>query len=97
MPVVAGGGAEAAPSVSALASAGAPAGAIPGQSPSALTKSSAVTGLFGVKGGVSIETLVIDNRPARENQSASFDRRSDVLPQPVTSGAKSSSASSDVR
>ena len=49
---------------------------MPGQPPSALTRSSAVTGLSGVSGGVSIETLLMNNRPERENHSASFDSRS---------------------
>src|ERR1700754_4312080 len=74
VPVVLGGGAPAAPSVRALAPAG---GAMPGQRPSALTKSSAVTGLFGVNGGVSIDTLLMLNLPARENHWASLDSRSD--------------------
>src|SRR3979411_932266 len=77
-PVVEGVGAAAAPSVNALASAGPLGGAIPGQSPSALTKSSEVTGLLGVRGGVSIETFLMNSLPERENHSASFDRRSDA-------------------
>jgi hypothetical protein len=55
-------------------------------------RSSGVTGLSGVSGGVSIETLLTNTLPDRENQSASFDSRSDdnmsdALPQPDTSGA----------
>ena len=56
-----------------------PGGAMPGQPPSALTRSSGVTGLSGVSGGVSIETFLMNTRPERENQSASFDSRSDEL------------------
>src|SRR6478672_952397 len=81
-PVVEGAGAPPAPSVEALASAGPPGGAIPGQSPSALTSSSAVTGLLGVSGGVSIETFLMNTLPERENHSASFDKRSDAPEQP---------------
>ena len=39
---------------------------------------SGVTGLSGVSGGVSIETFRMNTRPGRENQSASFDSRSDA-------------------
>jgi len=85
-----------------LASAGPPGGAIPGQSPSALTKSSDVTGLFGIKGGVSIETLRMNSLPERENHSASFDRRSDenisdAPEQPAMTGASKTNASNRVR
>jgi len=85
-----------------LASAGPPGGAIPGQSPSALTKSSDVTGLLGVKGGVSIETLRMNSLPERENHSASFDRRSDenmsdAPEQPAMTGASRSNASRHFR
>src|ERR1700761_1175930 len=73
VPVVAGGGAPAAPSVRALAPAGGP---MPGQKPSALTISSEVTGAFGVSGGVSIETLLIDRRPGLGNHCAYFCSRS---------------------
>jgi len=66
-PVVEAVGAAAAPSVSALASAGPFGGAIPGQSPSALAKSSELTGLLGVRGGVSIETFLMNSLPEREN------------------------------
>src|SRR5882762_126859 len=101
-PVVEGVGAAAAPSVNALASAGPLGGAIPGQSPSALTKSSEVTGLLGVRGAVSIETFLMNSLPERENHSASFDRRSDenisdVLEQPAMTGASSSNISSRFR
>src|SRR5260370_368799 len=76
LPVVEGaGGAPAAPSVSALASAGPPGGAIPGQNPSALTRSSAITGLLGDSGGASMFRM--NSLPVRENHSASFDSRSD--------------------
>src|SRR4051794_14251476 len=90
------GGAPAAPLASALASPGA--GAIPGQAPSALTRSSAVTRLSGVSGGVSIETLRMNSRPERENHCASFEsrsdcRRSDVPEQPAISGASAHNAS----
>src|SRR5712671_4304174 len=96
------GGAPAAPSVMALASAGAPAGAMPGQAPSALTKSSAVTGLSGVSGAVSIDTFLMNSLPERENHSASFDRRSDenifdALEQPAMAGASSSNISNRFR
>ena len=64
-----------------------PGGAMPGQPPSALTRSSAVTGLFGVSGGVSIEMLRMNTRPERENHCASFDNRSDAPEQPAMTGA----------
>jgi hypothetical protein len=53
---------------------------------------------LGVKGGVSIETFLMNSLPERENHSASFDRRSDenisdVLEHPVMTGANRSSAS----
>jgi hypothetical protein len=75
---------------------------MPGHCPSALTRSSAVTGLSGVNGGVSIETFLMKTRPERENQSASFDSRSEeimlVVPeQPATSGAASTSTSNRFR
>jgi len=70
---------------------------MPGQAPSALTRSSAVTGLSGVSGGVSIDTFLMNSRPGRENHSASFDSRSADEPQPVTSGASTSSAKSCFR
>src|SRR3982074_929530 len=84
----------AAPSVNALASAGGPGAAMPGHSPSALIRSSGVTGLSGVNGGVSIETFLMKTLPGRENQSASFDNRSDesmldAPEQPAISGAAS--------
>src|SRR6516164_1485282 len=79
--------------VEALASAGAPVGAMPGQAPSALTRSSAVTGLSGVSGGASIETFLMNSRPGRENHSASFRViRSGVPEQPAISGANTMSA-----
>jgi len=62
-----------------------------------------VTGLSGVKGGVSIETFLMKSRPLRENHSASFDNRSEenrsevVAPQPANIGANKSSASNDFR
>src|SRR5712672_2450367 len=94
------GGAPAAPLASALASPGA--GATPGQPPSALTRSSAVTGLSGLSGGVSIETFLMNSLPERENHSASFDRRSDenifdALEQPAMAGASSSNISNRFR
>src|ERR1700742_1060364 len=67
VPRLEGTGAPGAPSVAAVASAGPPGGAIPGQPPSALTRSSAVTGLSGVRGAVSIETGLMNSRPEREN------------------------------
>ena len=75
---------------------------MPGQAPSALTRSSAVTGLFGVNGGVSIEMLRMNTRPVRENQSASRDNRSDcsisaVPEQPEMTGASTSNASNGFR
>src|SRR6478609_9603677 len=75
-------GAPAGPSVRALASLGPPGAAMPGQAPSALTRSSAATGVFGLSGGASIETLRMNRRPERENHSASFDIRSLALEQP---------------
>ena len=70
---------------------------MPGQAPSALTRSSAVTGLSGVSGGVSIDTFRMNSRPERENHSASFDSRSDwnmsaPPEQPATAGAITSNA-----
>ena len=62
---------------------------MPGQAPSALTRSSGVTGLSGVSGGVSIETLRMKTRPVRENQSASFESRSDAWLQPASTGPSS--------
>ena len=75
---------------------------MPGQNPSALTKSSEVTGLLGVSGGASIDTFLMNSRPERENHSASFDIRSlaeksDVPEQPAMTGANSSNASSRFR
>src|SRR5438105_14497815 len=94
---LAGDGLPAAPSASALASAVPGGGAMPGQAPSALTRSSAVTGLSGVNGGVSIDTLRMNTRPVRENQSASRDRMSDALPQPASAGPSSNNASNGFR
>jgi hypothetical protein len=53
---------------------------------------------LGVKGGVSIETFLMNNLPERENHSASFDRRSDenmsdAPEQPAMTGANSSNTS----
>jgi len=53
---------------------------------------------LGVKGGVSIETFLMNNLPERENHSASFDRRSDenmsdAPEHPAMTGANSSNAS----
>ena len=89
-------GVAAAPSDSALDSPAPIGGAMPVQRPSALMRSSGVTGLSGVSGGVSIETFLINILPDRENQSASLDSRSDdnmsdALPQPDTRGATKSS------
>src|SRR5262249_15811472 len=78
-------------SVEALASAG-PAGAMPGQPPSALTRSWAPTGLSGVRGGDSIEMFLVKTRPVLENHSASFDSRSVPAEQPASSGAVTASA-----
>ena len=75
VPLLTGGGLPAAPSSNAFASAVPGGGAMPGHAPSALTRSSAVTGLSGVNGGVSIDTLRMNTRPVRENQSASRDRK----------------------
>jgi hypothetical protein len=54
--------------------------------------------LFGVSGGVSIETLLMNNLPERENHCASFDSKSDenmsdAPAQPARAGADSSNAS----
>src|SRR5580704_3279955 len=100
VPVATGAG-SAAPSDNALAFVGIFADAIPGQAPSALTRSSAVTGLSGVSGGLSIETFLMKRRPLRENHSASFDMRSGakiseaVAPQPANTGASRSNAGTD--
>ena len=98
MPVAAVGvaGAAAAPSDSALDAPAPIDGAMPGQRPSALMRSSGVAGLSGVSGGVSIETFLINSLPYRDMQSASLDSRSedimsDALPQPDTTGATKSS------
>ena len=75
-----------------------------GASTTILTDGNAVvTGFSGVSGGVSIETLLMKRRPLRENHSASFDMRSEekiseaVAPQPVSTGASRSNASTDFR
>ena len=72
---------------------------MPGQAPSALTSSSGATGLSGLSGGVSIDTLRMNTRPDRENQSASFDSRSDIdaPEQPARTGPSSNNASSGFR
>jgi hypothetical protein len=95
--LVEGAGAAAAPSAKAFALAGMLA-VIPGQKPSALTRSSEVTGLSGVKGGVSIETFLMKSLPLRENHSASLDKISDenisdAPAQPAIIGANTSNAS----
>src|SRR6185369_990347 len=95
VPVVEGGGLPAAPSASAVAPA--PGVAIPGQPPSAETSSSGVTGLSGLSGGVSIDTFRMNTRPVRENQSASFDIRSDALEQPASAGPSNNNVSSGFR
>src|SRR3954447_3307592 len=78
--------------VDALASAGPADGAMPGQPPSALTRSSAPTGLSGVSGGDSIEMFLMNNRLGLLNHSASFDSRSVPPEQPASSGATAASA-----
>ena len=70
---------------------------MPGQAPSALTSSSGVTALVGLSGGVSIETLRMNTRPERENQSASFDIRSDAPEQPASAGPSSINTSNGFR
>src|SRR3569833_1525972 len=60
----------------AVASAGPGGGVMPAQAPSALTRSSAPTGLSGVSGGDSIEMFLMNRRPGFWNHSASFDNRS---------------------
>jgi hypothetical protein len=92
-PAVAG-GAPAGLSVSALASPGPPGAGIPGQAPLAVTRSSAETGLSGVSGGESIDTLRMNRRPGRENHSESFDSRSELPEHPATNGASAISAKS---
>jgi hypothetical protein len=57
-----------------------------------------VTGLSGVRGGVSIETFLMKSLPLRENHSASREKRSDenisdVPAQPAIMGANTSNAS----
>src|SRR5947209_18813153 len=73
------------PVVDALASAGPGGGAIPGQARSALTRSSAPTGLSGVSGGDSIEMFLMNRRLGLLNHSASFDSRSVPPDQPALS------------
>src|SRR3954462_6661152 len=77
--------------VEALASAG-PAGAMPEQAPSALTRSSAPTGRSGVSGGDSIEMLLMNRRLGLLNHWASLDNRSVPPEQPATSGATAANA-----
>ena len=67
---------------------------MPGQAPSALTRSSAPTGVVGFSGGALIDTLLIDSLPACENQSASLEKKSDVFEQPAIIGANASSSDS---
>jgi len=59
-------------------------------------KSSELTGLLGVRGGVSIETFLMNSLPERENHShldsRSDEKRSDVLEQPAITGANRSNA-----
>ena len=86
-----------APVACAFASAAPGGGAMPGQLPSALTRSSLVTGLSGVSGGDSIEMLRMNTRPGRENQSASREKMSDAPEQPARPGASTSKASSEFR
>src|SRR5947208_15270679 len=78
--------------VDALASAGPGCGAMPAQPPSALTRSSAPTGLSGVSGGDSIEMFLMNSRLGLLNHSASFDSRSVPPEQPASSGATAASA-----
>src|SRR4051812_37907790 len=80
--------------VDALASAGPADGAMPGQPPSALTRSSAPTGLSGVSGGDSIEMFLMNNRLGLLNHSASFAEASRSVPpeQPAISGATAANA-----
>src|SRR4029079_2175660 len=77
--------------VDALASAGPGGGAMRGRAPSALTRSSAVTGLSGVSGGDSIEMLLMNRRLGVLNHWASLDNRS-VPEQPASSGATAANA-----
>src|SRR3569833_3489144 len=65
---------------------------MPGQPPSALTRSSAVIGFSGVSGGVSIETLRRKIRRDPENHSLSFDNRSLAPEQPDTADASTMNA-----
>src|SRR5882757_9805319 len=96
VPVVDGRGAPAAPSASALASA--PGAAIPGHPPSPLTSSSGATAFSGDSGGVSIETLRMNTRPERENQSASrLIQSGALLVQPASTGPSSINVSSGFR
>src|SRR4051812_31548670 len=73
--------------VDALASAGPGGGAMPGQAPSALTRSSAPTALSGVSGGDSIEMFRMNRRLGVLNHWVSLDSRSVPPEQPATSGA----------
>src|SRR6478609_1516589 len=77
--------------VDAFASAGPGGGAMPAQAPSALTRSSAPTGLSGVSGGDSIEMLLMKRRLGVLNHWASLDNRS-VPEQPASSGATAANA-----
>jgi hypothetical protein len=95
VPVVEGCGLPAAPSASALAPA--PGATMPGQAPSALTSSSGVTALVGLSGGVSIETLRMNTRPERWNQSASLDIKSDAPEHAASAGPSNTNISNGFR
>src|SRR6185437_5894529 len=84
-------------SVDALASAGLAGAGIPEHAPSALTRSSGVTGLSGVSGGASTEIFLTNNRLGRENHSASLEKRSGALEHPAITGASESNSSNGVR
>src|SRR3954452_14587487 len=88
VPPATGGGAAA----GSFAIAFAPAGAMPGHAPSALTRSSAVAGLSGVSGGASIEMLLMNRRCGRLNHSVSFERKSGVPEHPDTTGTSTRNA-----
>lgn len=65
---------------------------MPGQAPSALTRSSAPTGFSGVSGGDSIEMFLMNRRLGVLNHWASLDSRSVPPEQPATSGATAANA-----
>ncbi|MGH6677501.1 MAG: hypothetical protein ACREDL_00830, partial [Bradyrhizobium sp.] len=82
-------------SVEASALAGLAGAGIPGHAPSALTRSSGVTGLSGVSGGASTETFLTKNRLGRDNHFVSLEKRSEALEHPAITGASESNSSNN--